>query len=96
MLMFAGFAQSFCMVAVAVILLRMTNTAFRGRVMGVRMMVIYSLPIGLLTAGALIDLVGFHATATLYAAVGLLSTLLIALRWRCDRWPSEAPVGLAP
>jgi predicted MFS family arabinose efflux permease len=61
--------------------------------MGVRMLVIYSLPIGLPVAGALIDLVGFHATATLYACLGLLCTVLIALHWRSELWPAEAPAN---
>jgi len=90
MLMLAGFAQSFCMVTLAVLLMRTTSTPFRGRVMGVRMLVIYGLPLGLPVAGALIDLVGFHATATLYASVGLACTLIIALNWRSELWPAEA------
>jgi predicted MFS family arabinose efflux permease len=93
MLMLAGFAQSFCMVALAVLLMRTTSAAFRGRVMGVRMLVIYGLPIGLPLAGALIDRVGFHATATLYASVGLACTLLIALNWRSELWPAQAPAN---
>jgi predicted MFS family arabinose efflux permease len=93
MLMLAGFAQSFCMVALAVMLLRTTSAAFRGRVMGVRMLAIYSLPIGLPVAGALIDLVGFHSTATLYACVGLMCTLVIAFNWRSELWPAEAPAN---
>jgi predicted MFS family arabinose efflux permease len=80
----AGFMQSLCMVTVAVLLLRVTGEKFRGRVMGVRMLVIYSLPLGLLAAGTLIDRIGFPATATLYSVIGLLFTLLIALRWRTD------------
>jgi predicted MFS family arabinose efflux permease len=84
MLALAGFMQSLCMVTVAVLLLRVTSEKFRGRVMGVRMLVIYSLPLGLLAAGTLIDRIGFPATATLYSAIGLLFTLLIALRWRTD------------
>ena len=84
MLALAGFMQSLCMVTVAVLLLRVTGEKFRGRVMGVRMLVIYSLPLGLLAAGTLIDRIGFPATATLYSVVGLLFTLLIALRWRTD------------
>jgi predicted MFS family arabinose efflux permease len=92
-LMLAGFAQSFCMVALAVMLLRTTSAAFRGRVMGVRMLAIYSLPIGLPAAGALIDLVGFHSTATLYACVGLMCTLIIAFNWRSELWPAEAPAN---
>jgi len=35
--------------------------------MGVRMLVIYGLPLGLLAAGSLIDEIGFAATGTLYA-----------------------------
>jgi MFS family permease len=90
MLVVAGFAQSFCMVTLAVLLLRTTSAAFRGRVMGVRMLVIYGLPLGLPVAGGLIERVGFHATATLFAAVGILCTLVIALLWRSELWPAEA------
>ena len=39
------------MVPLSIILLRAAGEKFRGRVMGVRMMAIYSLPIGLLAAG---------------------------------------------
>jgi len=53
-LMLAGFAQSLCMISLAVILMRAASEHFRGRVMGVRMLVIYSLPLGLLAAGSLI------------------------------------------
>ena len=47
--------------------MRTASENFRGRVMGVRMMVIYGLPLGLLAAGSLIDEIGFAATGTLYA-----------------------------
>ena len=39
------------MVSLTVILVREAGQRFRGRVMGVRMMAIYSLPVGLLVAG---------------------------------------------
>ena len=61
-LMLAGFSQSLAMISIAVILMRTASENFRGRVMGVRMMVIYSLPLGLLAAGSLIDEIGFAAT----------------------------------
>jgi len=54
--------------------------------MGVRMLAIYSLPLGLLAAGVLIGLIGFRATASLYAVVGLAFTVLIAVRWRASLW----------
>jgi predicted MFS family arabinose efflux permease len=92
-LMMTGFAQSFSMIALAVILLRTAGERFRGRVMGVRMMAIYSLPIGLLVAGPMIEGVGFAPTATIYAAVGLLFTLFIAVRWRDDLWRPLAPAN---
>ncbi len=40
----AGFSQSLCMISIAVILMRTSSAHFRGRVMGVRMLVIYGLP----------------------------------------------------
>jgi uncharacterized membrane protein len=61
--------------------------------MGLRMMVIYGLPIGLLAAGSLIDLIGFTATGTLYAAAGLFSMMAIALHWRAELWPAHAPAN---
>jgi hypothetical protein len=89
----AGIAQSMSMISIAVILMRSSSVYFRGRVIGVRMMVIYGLPLGLLAAGSLIDLIGFTATATLYAASGLALMLLIALHWREDLWHLQAPAN---
>ena len=89
-LMLAGFAQSFSIVALTVLLLRASHERFRGRVISVRMLAIYSLPLGLLAAGVLIERIGFSATATLYAGLGLVFTLLIALYWRAELWRSDA------
>ena len=44
----------------------------------------------LLAAGALIDRIGFAATATLYTVVGLVCTLAIALYWRTELWDADA------
>jgi MFS family permease len=90
-LLLVGFSQSLCMISIAVILMRTASEHLRGRVMGVRMLVIYGLPLGLLAAGALIDEVGFAATATLYAAAGLALMLGIALHWRADLCMSTRP-----
>ena len=92
-LLLVGFSQSLCMISLAVILMRTASEHFRGRVMGVRMLVIYGLPIGLLAAGTLIDEVGFAATATLYAAAGLALMLGIALHWRAALWHVHAPAN---
>ncbi|HTO85523.1 MAG TPA: arabinose ABC transporter permease, partial [Methylomirabilota bacterium] len=58
-----------------------------------RMMVIYGLPVGLLAAGSLIDLIGYTATGTLYAASGLTAMIAIALHWRAELWPVQAPAN---
>jgi MFS family permease len=92
-LMLAGFAQSLTMISIAVILMRTASEHFRGRVMGVRMLAIYSLPLGLLAAGGLIDALGFAAMATLYAVAGLALMLAIALHWRADLWHLNAPAN---
>ena len=92
-LMLAGFAQSLAMISIAVILMRTASEHFRGRVMGVRMLAIYSLPLGLLAAGNLIGEIGFVATATLYAATGLMLMLAIVMHWRADLWHVHAPAN---
>ena len=93
LLAIVGFAQSFCMVTLAVVLMRLADARFRGRVMGVRMLAIYGLPVGLLMSGVLIDHVGFRATATLYALLGLAFTLLLAAYWRADLWRAQTPAN---
>ena len=74
----------------AVILLRASDQRLRGRIMGVRMLAIYSLPLGLLPAGALIGRIGVDATVTAYALIGLVFTVLITLRWRASLWRPQA------
>jgi predicted MFS family arabinose efflux permease len=91
-LILAGFAQNLSLVPMAVMLLH-GAAEFRGRVMGMRMMAIYGLPLGLLAAGVLIDHIGFVPTARLYCMTGLAFTLLIALRWRAALWPLHVPAN---
>ena len=51
-----------------------------------RTIAIYGLPIGLVCAGALVGRVGFPVTGTLYALIGLVATIAIAVRWRDEIW----------
>jgi hypothetical protein len=54
--------------------------------MGVRMLAVYGLPVGLVAAGLLVDRIGYPATITVAAALGLVCTVLIGLRWRASIW----------
>lgn len=85
----AGFAQSLCMTPLAAVMLRATEPAYRGRVMGMRMLAIWGLPMGLMMSGPLIERVGFQATMTGYALVGIALTLCIGLRWRQALWHED-------
>jgi MFS family permease len=82
LLMAAGLFQSLSMVSLSIILLRGSDERLRGRVMGARMLAIYTLPIGLLAAGALIPAIGFRALVAMYVGLGLALTATIAWRWR--------------
>lgn len=90
----SGLFQSFCMIPMSVILLRVTDPAVRGCVMGVRMLAVYGLPLGLLLSGPLVEWAGFALTGTLYSVVGIVFTLAIALWWRRDLWARAAPVNV--
>jgi MFS family permease len=90
MLFLTGVTQSLTMVCHTVLILRAAGPRFRGRVLGVRMLAIYSLPLGLLIAGALIERIGWRWTASLFAGTGLLLAILSAWKWRQALLQSEA------
>ena len=95
-LLFAtGFVQSFCLTPLAAVMLRSSEEAMRGRVMGVRMLAIWGLPLGLLAAGPIIAGMGYAATTLLYAGLGLAATLLIGYRWRRALWHRSAAANEA-
>jgi len=89
----AGLNQSLAMVALSIILLRTNNERFRGRVMGVRMLAIYTLPIGLLASGPIVAAVGFRGLVVLYVGLGLTLLASIALVWRHELLPRSAPAN---
>jgi len=92
-LILAGLAQSLGMVPMQAMLLRVAAERFRGGVMGIRMLMIYGVPIGLMIAAPLIGRFGYPATATLYCAIGLAFMLVIAVRWRAHLWRLGAPAN---
>jgi MFS family permease len=89
----AGLNQSLSMVALSIILLRTSHERFRGRVMGVRMLAIYTLPIGLLAAGPIVTAIGFRGLVLIYVGLGLSLLAAIALVWRDDLLPHAAPAN---
>jgi MFS family permease len=95
LLFFTGFVQSFCLTPLAAIMLRSAGEEMRGRVMGVRMLAIWGLPLGLLAAGPLIAGIGYSETTLLYNGLGLVATLAIGYRWRRALWHRTAPANTA-
>ena len=78
----AGFVQSFCLTPLAGVMLRSASSEMRGRVMGIRMLAIWGLPLGLLAAGPIIARYGYTASTLIYAGLGLAATIAIGYRWR--------------
>jgi len=95
LLFVAGFVQSFCLTPLAAVMLRSAGEAMRGRVMGVRMLAIWGLPLGLLAAGPMIEHFGYAATVFVYNGLGLAATLVIAWRWRDALWHRSAAANAA-
>ena len=95
LLLVTGFVQSFCLTPLAAIMLRSSDEEMRGRVMGVRMLAIWGLPLGLLAAGPIIAGIGYAATTALYAGIGLIATLAIGYRWRQTLWNRAAAANAA-
>jgi len=96
LLFFAGFVQSFCLTPLAAVMLRSSSEAMRGRVMGIRILAIWGLPVGLLAAGPVIAHAGYAACTLIYAGLGLAATAAIGCRWRAALWHRSAPTNATP
>lgn len=89
----AGFCQSICLTPLAGVMLKCSDPAYRGRVMGMRMLAIWGLPTGLMLSGPLINAIGFSATVTIFSVTGFCLSVLIAVRWRQQLWSQQAAVN---
>jgi hypothetical protein len=76
-------------------MLRTSDASMRGRVMGVRMLAIWGLPLGLIAAGPLIEWIGYAPTTLLYTGLGLAATIAIGYRWRRELWHRAAAANMA-
>lgn len=90
LLVLIGVAQMACVLPISVLLLRDAPAALRGRIMGLRTLAVYGLPIGLLASGPVIEGVGFGAAAALYGAAGAAATLAVLVVWRAALWARGA------
>jgi MFS family permease len=90
LIMLAGIAQAAGLVPMLGALLKNADPAFRGRIMGIRMLAIYTNIPGLLVAGPLVANFGYATMATCLSAFGIIAIVLIAFRWRKDIWAREA------
>jgi predicted MFS family arabinose efflux permease len=97
-LLVAGFVQNVAMLAMAATLIAATGQRFRARVMGVRTLAVYGMPLGLMISGVLIETIGYPLTITIAAGLGLLFTVLIGIRWRTSMWQGRVgePISATP
>jgi len=90
LIMLAGVAQAAGLVPMLGALLKNADPAFRGRIMGIRMLAIYSNIPGLLLAGPLAANFGYATMATCLSAFGIISIVLVGIYWRTAIWQREA------
>ena len=81
----AGLAQSLTMVSMSTLLLSIPGPEIRGRVMGLRSLAVYGLPLGLLASGALADLMGASVTFAISGGMGIILGVAILL-WTRQLW----------
>ena len=89
-LFLAGMSQACALVPMTSILLRHTDAHYRGRVMGIRMLMIYSNMPGILLFGPVVTALGYMPTVTVYCFFGLAGVLATTLAWRRHLWHAGA------
>jgi len=80
-LMLWGFSGGATFVGMVVGLLRAAPAETRGRVMGIRSLGIYGLPLGLLLGGWISEDIGSAAMIGTLGAIGLTATVFAAIKW---------------
>ena len=85
-LMVFGAFQSMTMVSLTTAVLGSAAENFRTRVMGVRMLAVYGLPVGLFISGLLVRQVGFMPAMLTFGVFGIASVLVIGRVWRDALW----------
>ena len=85
-LVFIGITHSLTIGSMAAALLGVTDQMVRGRVIGVRMLAVYGIPLGLLASGFLIEALDFAVFVGIYATIGIGFTIIIGLKWRSFIW----------
>ena len=91
----AGCLQSLCLVPLAAVMLRSASDEMRGRVMGMRSLAVWGLPVGLLGTGPLIAHVGYAATTAIYGVVGMAAMVAIGVLCRRALWDRSAVANSA-
>ena len=77
-----GLAQSFTMVTMSMLLLSVTSPEIRGRVMGLRSLAVYGLPLGLLASGFLADILGAPLALAINGIAGIAFGIAIVATMR--------------
>jgi len=77
-----GTTQSLAMISMSTTLLHASPVEYRGRVMGVRSLAVYGLPMGLIISGVIAEWLGIRTALAINSVVGLGGTVLAAVIWR--------------
>lgn len=78
-LILTGVLQSMSMVLIATLLLEIAAPEYRGRVMGLRALAVYALPIGSAISGAMVSKFGLETTALINAVIGVILILILSM-----------------
>ena len=69
------------MVSIAMMLLSLTPDNLRGRVMGLRQLAVYSLPLGLLISGTIAEILGVRVAILVDGLLGVLLVTVCFMVW---------------
>ncbi|MDA1256417.1 MAG: MFS transporter [Chloroflexi bacterium] len=87
-----GTTQSLAMISMSTTLLHASPVELRGRVMGVRSLAVYGLPMGLLISGVIAEWLGVRTALAINSVVGLGGTAVAAIVWR-GLWSESGDPG---
>jgi len=75
-----GISSSITMVNMSILILSITDKNMIGRIIGIRQLAIFTLPIGLILSGYMIDKTGIISSIQIMSAIGIIISIILSFK----------------
>tara|TARA_B100001750_G_scaffold82620_1_gene65488 strand:- start:253 stop:573 length:321 start_codon:yes stop_codon:yes gene_type:complete len=75
-----GISSSITMVNMSILILSITDKNMIGRIIGIRQLAIFTLPVGLILSGYMIDKTGLISSIQIMSVIGIIISIILSFK----------------